>query len=263
MKRTMTGGVFILLTIIAVFMTGCVCSRPENTLSQVSTIDALLAGVYDGEVSLRQLLRMGDTGIGTFDCLDGEMIVLDGKVYQVRADGKVYTPPLDVQIPFASVIAFQPERHAVSRRDLDCTGLKQLLDELAPEKNLFYAFKIKGRFRTMQTRSVPRQKKPFPPLAEVVKHQPVFKMKNISGTIIGFRCPPYVKGINVPGYHLHFLSDDCTQGSHVLQFEMQKGAAVMLDCSNKFFMVLPVSGNGFNQTDLNIDRSRELYKAEH
>jgi len=251
---------FTLLT-ITYFL--CACSSPrQDSLSQVSTIDALLAGVYEGDVSLKQLLEMGDTGIGTFDCLDGEMLVLDGKVYQIKSDGKVYMPSIDTKTPFAGVVYFQVEDTLVSKQEIDYPSLKKMLDGIAPHKNLFYAFKIKGTFKRMQTRSVPRQKKPFPPLAEVVKNQPIFNMKNISGTIVGFRCPPYVKGINVPGYHLHFISDDRQHGGHVLQFEMFKGASVEIDCSNTFFMVLPRSGKSFNKVDLKIDRTKELHKVE-
>lgn len=252
---------FVLFALIAVFVTGCI-SQPENTLSQVSTIDALLAGVYDGEITLKQLLEMGDTGIGTFDCLDGEMIVLDGKIYQIRADGKVYFPPLYTTSPFAAVINFQAERRLILDRNVNYPALKKMLDKVAPRQNLFYAFKIKGSFQSMKTRSVPRQKKPFPPLAKIVKNQPVFNMKNVSGTIVGFRCPAYVKGINVPGYHLHFISDDRKHGGHILQFQLLKGASIELDCANKFFMVLPGSRNGFNKADLKIDRTKELHKVE-
>lgn len=245
----------------AAVLAGCV-SRPANTLSQISTIDALLAGVYSGEVSLRQLAAMGDTGIGTFDCLDGEMLVLDGKVYQVKADGKVYTPSPETTTPFAAVVYFRPDTTAATPDDLNFSGLQSLLDKYAPDKNLFYAFKIKGAFTSMKTRSVPRQKKPFPPLAEVVKTQPVFEMKNVTGTIVGFRCPAYVQGINVPGYHLHFISADRRRGGHILDFAMRQGARIETDRCSKFFMVLPAAGEGFNQADLKIDRSRELHKVE-
>ena len=251
----------ILFMAITFFMCACV-SRPENTLSQISTIDALLAGVYEGEITLKQLLERGDTGIGTFDCLDGEMLILDGKIYQVKSDGKVYIPSLETTTPFAALIHFQAERRLILDRDIDYPVLKKMLDQVASRRNLFYAFKIKGTFKSIRTRSVPRQKRPFPPLTEVVKNQPVFRMKNVSGTIVGFRCPPYVKGINVPGYHLHFISDDRQRGGHVLQFKMLKGASIELDCSNKFFMVLPDSGSGFNKADLQLDRTKDLHKVE-
>ncbi len=261
MKQKAIIGFFALLSAIAIFATGCI-SRPENTLSQVSTIDALLAGVYDGEITLKQVLEMGDTGIGTFNCLDGEMIVLDGKVYQVKADGKVYTPPLHITSPFAALINFQAECRLTLNQDVDYPALKKMLDKAAPRRNLFYAFKIKGTFKSMKTRSVPRQKKPFPPLVEVLKTQPVFNMENVSGTIVGFRCPAYVKGINVVGYHLHFISGDRKQGGHILQFQLLKGASIEFDCANKFFMLLPGSRTGFNKANLKIDRSRELHKVE-
>ena len=253
---------FIVSAAVSIFLSACNSPRTENTLSQVSTIDALLAGVYEGEITLKQLIAMGNTGIGTFDSLDGEMIVLDGKVYQVKADGKIYTPPLNTTTPFAAVINFQADDASLTKKDMDYPALQKMLDKISPRKNLFYAFKIKGNFATMKTRSVPRQKKPFPPLVEVVKNQPVFNMKNVSGTIVGFRCPAYVKGINVSGYHLHFLSDDRKRGGHILQFKMLKGAFVESDCSNKFFMVLPGSRNGFNEADLKTDRSKELHKVE-
>jgi acetolactate decarboxylase len=246
---------------LLLFTTGCVSSKPD-TVSQVSTIDALLAGVYDGELTLEQLVEMGDTGIGTFDSLDGEMVVLDGKVYQVKSDGKVYTPPMQTTTPFASVVAFSPERCLLSTGDINFNELQKILDEKAPRKNLFYAFKITGRFEFMKTRSVPRQKKPFPPLAEVVKNQPVFEMENVAGIVVGFRCPPFVKGINVPGYHLHFISDDRKRGGHILDFKMKQGAFIEIDSSDKFFMVLPSNRSGFDEANLAKDRSKELHKVE-
>ncbi|MDD5597134.1 MAG: acetolactate decarboxylase [Victivallaceae bacterium] len=255
-------GFFALTVCGTVFLAGCLAPRPADTISQVSTIDALLAGVYSGELSLGQLLEMGDTGIGTFDCLDGEMLVLDGRVYQVKADGRVYTPSGDMTTPFAAVIYFRPDNTLSSAEDLNFAALKSLLDKYAPAENLFYAFKIKGAFKSMKTRSVPRQKKPFPPLAEVVKTQPVFAMENIRGTIVGFRCPAYVKGINVGGYHLHFISSDRRRGGHILDFEMQKGAVIEIDRCNKFFMRLPESAAGFHKADLTKDRSRELHRVE-
>jgi len=261
MKNKNLFRLFTAAAALSIFISACNSPRTEDTVSQVSTIDALLAGVYDGEVTLKQLLAMGNTGIGTFDCLDGEMVVLDGKVYQVRADGMVRTPSLDTTTPFATVINFKADAAVRTEKDMDYPALQKMLDRISPGKNLFYVFRIKGRFANMKTRSVPRQKKPFPPLVEVVKNQPVFMMKNVSGTIVGFRCPAYVKGINVTGYHLHFISGDHKQGGHILQFKMLKGAYVETDCSNKFFMVLPESGRSFNKADLKIDRSTELHKV--
>ena len=252
----------LLLIVASVFIafTGC-STLPKNTITQISTIDALLAGVYDGHLSCSDLVKNGNFGLGTFNGLDGEMIVLDGKVYQVKSDGRVYTPPPETTTPFAAVSNFEAEKTFEVKKGLDFEALKKRIDAEAPEMNIFCGVKIKGRFTRMKTRSVPGQKKPYPPLVEVTKNQPVFNMENVSGTIVGFRCPAYVKGINVTGYHLHFLSDDLTQGGHILSFTADNGK-ISIDTYNKFFLILPEKNEAFDKTDLKIDRGDELKKVE-
>lgn len=254
--------VFLSLLTLLLFavVSGCT-SIPSGTLTQVSTIDALLAGVYDGHLSCSTLLEHGDFGIGTFNGLDGEMVLLDGKVYQIKADGKVYTPNPDITTPFASVAHFEKEKSFPLKSGVNYKELEALIDSEAPNKNIFCGIKIKGRFSKMKTRSVPGQVKPYPPLVEVTKNQPVFDMENISGTIVGFRCPSYVKGINVPGYHLHFVSDDLKQGGHILEFTADQGE-ISVDLYNKFYLILPEKSQAFEQTDLKIDRGAELQKVE-
>lgn len=253
------GCIFILIGLI---FCGCVTKTSTDTVYQISTIDALLAGVYDGELSLRELVTHGDFGIGTFDRLDGEMIVLDDSVYQVKADGHVYRPDLKMKTPFATVCRFMPERNMTLPAGLDVGQMHAYLDSLAPNPNLFYAFRIKGNFRRVKTRSVPGQHKPYPPLSEVTAHQPEFEMADISGTLIGFRCPPFVEGINVPGYHLHFLSSDKMRGGHVLEFDIRK-ARLEIDRLDRFVLQLPKETEDFAATDLSQDRTEELEDVEN
>ena len=243
------------------FLLSACAAPPQNTVYQASTIDALLAGVYDGDTSCRSLLQQGDFGIGTFDGLDGEMVVLDGQIFQVRADGQVYRPSHDTKTPFATVCHFNPEVTLPVAAGTDFEAIEDMLNEAAPNQNLFYAIKIKGHFRSMKTRSVPSQQKPYPPLREVTKNQPEFTMDDISGTIIGFRCPAYVKGINVPGYHLHFISSDRSKGGHILSFEIAHGQCE-LDALNQYALTLPVNSPEFAGTDLTRDRSQELQDVE-
>jgi acetolactate decarboxylase len=246
--------------ILMLGLSGCSTAVP-NTVTQVSTIDAILAGAYDGQVTCRELISHGDFGIGTFDNLDGEMVLVDGRMYQVKADGKVYSPSLDTETPFAVVVDFAPEVRMKLKRRLNFQSFVEMMDKKMPATNLFSAVRIKGRFESMRTRSVPAQKKPYPPLAEVTKNQPEFDMSNVSGTIVGFRCPPYVKGINMPGYHLHFLSDDLSSGGHVLDFVFDEGV-VEIDFCNRFLMILPEDDSAFSELDLGVDRSGDLEKAE-
>jgi len=240
---------------------GCAAPPPLNTVTQTSTIDVLLAGGYDGAMTCGELLKHGDFGIGTFDRLDGEMIVLDGRVYQVRADGRVYQPPAGLKTPFAAVARFAPDNALRLTQNLDYPQLQQALDAQLADPHLFYAIRITGRFSKMRTRSVPPQAKPYPPLTEVAATQPEFDMTDIAGTIVGFRCPAYAKGINVPGYHLHFISADRKQGGHILSFELDEGLAEIDRC-NKFVLIMPENAAARQQLDLSRDRSAELEKVE-
>ena len=237
------------------------CAGPSrNTLYQVSTIDALLAGTYDGDASLRDLRAQGDFGIGTYDNLDGEMVLLDGTFHQVKADGKVYAPDLDGETPFAAVCAFQPEKAFPVPPGADLAAVAALIDREAPNANQFCAIRIEGTFTAVRTRSVPPQKRPFPPLKEIAATQPTFDLSNVAGTIVGFRCPPFVAGVNVPGYHLHFLSRDRSRGGHVLAFELETGTA-QVDVLDRFVMQLPGTED-FATVDLARDRQQDLQGVE-
>lgn len=238
------------------------CQSPTpNTITQVSTIDAILAGAYDGQMPCRHLLSYGDFGIGTFDHLDGEMILLDGNCFQVKADGKVYTPAMTMTTPFASVVPFKKDMTLTLDKGLDFQELEGVVNKAVPNMNIFCAVKATGRFLKVTTRSVPAQKKPYPPLVEVTKHQPVFNLKSLSGTIVGFRSPSFVKGVNVPGFHLHFISDDLKSGGHVLEFTLEEGV-MEIDVCNRLLLILPEGESAFSQIDLSRDRTSDLEEAE-
>jgi acetolactate decarboxylase len=237
------------------------CGTPaRDTLFQTSTIDALLAGVYNGDLSCGQLLKHGDFGIGTFDRVDGEMVVLEGTIYQIKGDGKVYKPDPNCTTPFATICHFNPEKTISINTNTDYKRLEMLIDTAVPNKNLFYAIRITGQFSSINTRSVPAQNKPYLPLKEVTSNQPEFDMNNVFGTIVGFRCPPYVNGINVPGYHFHFINGERTRGGHVLGFEIIDGRCD-IDILEQFFLRLPDTKD-FAETDLSRDRNKELKDVE-
>ena len=234
---------------------------PREVLTQVSTLQALLDGVYDGVMPVGILKQKGDLGIGTLEGLDGELIILDGAAYQVQADGKVYAVSDDQKTPFASVTYFDADRTAALEPDMDFAEMQQFLGEWLPTENLFYAVKIEGTFSYVKTRAVPGQSKPYPPFLEVTRHQPEFEFTEVSGTIVGFRYPPYVSGVNMVGYHLHFLTDDKSAGGHLMDLEVKEGT-VSIDDTPGFLMVLPDEGSDFYQIDLSDDRQEQLEEAE-
>lgn len=242
------------------FLSGC--NMPSsNGITQVATIDALLAGVYDGHMSLQTLRSYGDFGLGTFEALDGEMILLDGTFYKVRADGKVYRPALSEQTPFASVTKFVSDYTETIQGPMDMPALEAKIDALVPP-NRFYAFIVRGEFRNIQTRSVPAQSEPYPPLAEVTKNQSVFTLSQVRGTLLGFRLPAFVQGVNVPGYHIHFLTDDFASGGHVLSFEMTAGTLEADTVHDWLHIYFPTASDSFGAADLTQDRTKELENVE-
>jgi len=259
---TFYSSIQILCAALVILLSGCSEEKleiQEQTVVQVSTIDALMMGIYDGTTTLENLSEWGDFGIGTFNKLDGEMLLLDGTYYQVKADGHVYKPESELKTPFATVTFFNPEvTYNVS--DFSYNKLKTKVDSLFLSTNLFYAIKLHGTFHSVKTRSVPAQQEPYPSLLEVTKNQPKFEAKSVMGTLSGFYCPPFVRGINVPGYHLHFISDELDFGGHVLEFELEKGF-LELDQINNFRLFLPTEGD-FLETNLNEDLSGDLEEVE-
>lgn len=237
------------------------CAAPRNSVTQVCTIDALLAGAYDGQMSCGALARKGDFGLGTFDKLDGEMILLDGRMYQVRADGKVYLPPASVTTPFAVVMNFRPERTHALTGSMTFHEFQTRLDALLPSTNVICAFRVTGTFRQMKTRSVPAQARPYVPLVEAARKQSVFELGQCRGTLVGFRMPDFVKGINVPGSHVHFLTADRRTGGHVLDFTMDGGTLELVVCP-QLDLLLPKDATALKDIDFSRDRSKELEKVE-
>jgi acetolactate decarboxylase len=247
------------IVILLAVMPGC--TAPVDGIVQYSTIDALLVGAYDGFVELEELDRVGNLGIGTFDRLDGEMIFLDNEFWQARADGKVVRMKATETTPFASVCEFRPDFTMDLQPADSLAALTGTLDGACKNTNGIYAVKITGNFPYLKTRSVPSQQKPYRPLTEVTKNQPEFEARNSSGTIVGFRLPAYVKSLNVPGWHLHFLSDDRSFGGHILQLELREGSC-QVDSLNRLTVELEKTGQGMAGLDLTKDRSEDLRQVE-
>ena len=198
-------------------------AHPHHALFQTSTIDALLEGEYDGDVDFAELEGRGDFGLGTLDALDGEMVALDGEFYQVKADGLAYEIDRRAKTPFAVVTFFEPNLFEEVSAPTDFDGFCAYLDRLVGGEAPCCAVRLDGRFEYVKTRSVPRQRKPYPPLAEVVRQQPTFELRGVRGSIVGFRFPRYAQGLNVAGYHFHFITQDRSAGGHVLGFRLASG----------------------------------------
>jgi acetolactate decarboxylase len=233
--------------------------KDRDTLYQVSILDALMKGDYDGKVTLSKIRRHGDFGIGTFDRLDGEAIELDGIFYRVGSDGTVHRLSGNVKSPFFMGTFFGTDIEFSVPGESDYLSLQKLINSRLPTGNIPYAIKVEGKFSYIKTRSVPAQNKPYPLLSEVVKGQSIFEFKDIEGTLVGFKIPDYMRGVNMPGYHLHFISRDRTKGGHLLACVINS-VRVKADDIDRFIMVLPGSPD-FYRLDFSA-AAGDAYKAE-
>lgn len=243
------------------------CTNPSQTPAEVpdqvyqySTIKALLEGGYDGDMTLGELATKGDFGIGTFNKLDGEMVVLDGTFYQVKTDGVASEISPEMKTPFVVLTHFEADTSFALTGKMDFEALLKSLDEAISTKNLFYAIRIDGEFKGLKTRSVRAQSKPYRPLGEVIGGQAIFPFEVTEGSMVGFCFPDYTSEINVPGYHLHYLNDERKKGGHVLALE-EITAMVSIDFIPNLYMALPASGD-FHNLDLSKDRTEDLDKVE-
>ncbi len=212
--------------------------REPHVLFQASTIGALLGGAYDGDLSFGELRSHGDLGLGTLNGLNGEMICLDGCFFRADAAGGIH-PVKDAEMtPFAVLTQFGP---TVDERIEGAASFAELgarLDQLAPEGAGSFAVRIDAEFELIHARSVPRQSPPYRPLAEVLAKQSVFDLHEVEGTMVGFRFPSYVEGIEVGGLHLHFISADRRRGGHVLD-SRSASLRVRIDASDQLHVELP------------------------
>lgn len=188
------------------------------------------------------------------------MIALDGDYYQVKADGVAYPVQSNMTSPFSTVTYFQVDQTVAIQNASNFTELSRQLDEELPSRNAFYAVRIDGSFPYIKTRSVPKQGKPYPRLADAVKNQSVFEFNNTTGTVVGIWAPEFAEGLNVPGYHFHFITEDRKAGGHILDLQVDEAEA-KVDITAGFAMQLPTTGDFYN-VDLTQDLQSELETIE-
>jgi acetolactate decarboxylase len=228
-----------------------------STLYQISISSALVEGVYSGSVLSSVLLEHGDFGLGTFEDLDGEMVILDGEIYQVADRVRHRTD--EFRVPFASITHFRAKSSFEIDNVACLKGIELACDQQRISDNLFYALRLDGAFETIHARAVhtvPQNTR----LLDAAGTQSEFHFKNIEGTLVGFWSPGYSSSFSIPGYHLHFISKDRTKGGHLLDCTTQKLKAGMQVLS-EYDIRLPESGP-FLTTDLSKDPASDLAKTE-
>ena len=229
------------------------------TLYQRSTIGALLAGVFDGTETVGDLLRHGNFGLGTFNALDGELVVHEGVAYQVTSDGRASLVSQGKRTPFAAVTQFIAEHALPVEKPLRRADAAALIHEAGRSENITMAVRITGRFQHILMRTVAAQTKPYPPLDEATSGEVEVTLSDVRGVLVGFRTPEFEHSIGVAGYHLHFLSDDRETGGHMLDFTLASGEIALMEITD-IHLSLPTSG-AFLTADLDPAGGEDKIRA--
>lgn len=238
-------------------------SEPAKTRANrvyfCAPVNALVEGIYEQKIPFSQIKEHGDFGLGTFDDLDGEMVMLDGEIYQITGDGQVNRVNEQALTPFACVTFYRPLSHDRLESDMPYADFQTWIEMLLPSPNIFYALRIDGHFSHIKVRSVPKQEN-YRPLVEVTKEQPVFDFEDIEGTLAGFYTPGFLGSVSVPGLHLHFLSADRRHGGHLLECRPRQVEAG-IQMLTTLELALPMSLD-FLTWDFQRDTEADLKKAE-
>ncbi|MDQ5893944.1 MAG: acetolactate decarboxylase [Actinomycetota bacterium] len=232
----------------------------DHALFQASTVSALLDGAYDGDLTFAELAREGDTGLGTLNGLDGEMIAFDGRFFRADVNGDLNEIGPEERTPFALVTRFESETSFEVEEPLGLEELQSLLDRdrsVAPVA----AFRIEGRFSAVKARSVPKQRAPYRSLPEVVADQNVFELGPADGTLIGFRFPAWAEGVEIGGYHFHFADHALRRGGHVLDLTIDSGT-VRVQHADDLHVELP-PGLELGSPDLATNTHEAIARVEH
>ena len=227
--------------------------KPSDKIYQYSVLAALANKIYDGNLTVAKVKEKGDLGLGTFNGLNGEMIVLDGEVFQFLADGTLLQPDDSELVPFTVVTFFDNDMELEFNVSTNYEKFKSFIEKNLQFKNMAYAIKIEGTFKSLICGSANEQEKPYSKtLSEALEDRPIFEYENISGTLVGFWYPKYVGKINVAGFHLHFISDDRKFAGHVIDFQTSD-IKVGIDYCDGFEIELPKTED-FEKADFDLSQ---------
>lgn len=184
----------------------------NDTVYLSSPADAMMKGIYKETATIGDVKLHGNFGLGTFDDLDGEMVMLDGMAYRIKTDGRTAIAGDDVKTPFACATFFNPVSFDEIEGEIDHREFLALMERITPSENMFYGIRIDGVFSRVKLWSVPKQD-PNRPIAHV--RPAISTFWDVYGTLAGFYTPKFLKALGIPGFHFHFLTDDRTFGGHL------------------------------------------------
>ena len=237
--------------------------KREHTLYQLALFQSVALGEYYGYRTIAQFKEHGDIGMGIFEAVNGELIMLDGVVYQALSDGSVIVPSDDVLIPYGNAAFFEADAQISHVAAAGFPELEGLLNEqvVRTGPNQFFFVKITGHFPYASVRSELKQEEPYRMLNIALRtDQLKYEYQNLDGTIVGLYCPPYMQSMNAPGWHFHFISDDRTKGGHMTAGSLSD-CSVQVNRISRFTVDIPDT-DSFNRKDLGQDVMAAIREAE-
>lgn len=238
-----------------------VSEKNTNVIYQHGTLALLVPGFLKGTTTIKELLTRGDTGIGSGEGLDGELIVLDGIAYNVKGDGTIIKVTMDYKVPFAN-IHFANYQKMNFCQSMSKDEINQQILNSAHISNVFFSIFIKGTFSNVKLRSGHKYNEPYPKLIQAAKAQTEFYKEKIKGILLGYYAPQLFHGSTVAGFHMHFLSEDHLFGGHIIDYYLEEGQVYnqVFDTLTQYF---PTNYQEFMQHDFAKDNlMQEIEKAE-
>ncbi|MEN8153459.1 MAG: acetolactate decarboxylase [Acidobacteriota bacterium] len=248
----------LILLLILVFSVPVISAENEKNVTQVSTINAILEGLYDGEITFGELKKFGNFGLGYFHELGGVVIGLDGEFFRFKENGLAEPAKDNDKSPFFTIVNFKPDNDNYTNRKFSYDQLKEYLYTMMPRKKSIYAIKIFGTFPKLQATTFPRQMKPYLPLAKILKTLVYQTFTNTEGALVGFYIPEIFSDLNIPGFHFHFLQKNKLRGGHIVDVNTDSITIEIVEISS-LKLILPGSSQ-FQKSDLSRNYTKDLGK---
>lgn len=236
MRRQLVRAVVVSVVVSAAFMPIASAADGDEWVQQIGTYDYLVSPNYAGLAPIKSASKGTTLGLGTFDRLDGELIMVGGESYRVSTDGTPVRIDGTQTTPFFESVKFTPKASGPVPPGTTCANLISGVNALAQSDKGIIAVRVRGTFSDLTFRSVPAQAIPYPPLSQVVAKQTLFPLGQRRAVLVGFRTGPDLAGTGAPGLHLHGLTADRKAGGHVIscvaggdvQLSVQRTAGVQV-----------------------------------
>jgi len=251
-----------LLLFVLLLSSVMIAAAGDKVVTQASTVNAVLKGMYDGTITFGELKKYGDFGIGYFDKMGGEALAVDGVFYRIKSDGLTEVIKDNDKTPFFIVTKFESDTDNFTNRKFDLKELKDYLLSMMPRKKSFYAIKVSGIFDNLKGRTFLRQAKPYPAIDQVLETQTEANFTNTEGILIGFYTPEFLEGIGIPGFHFHYLSKDKARGGHVISLNVNSVTIEFFEITR--FQILFPDNVDYQGAELGFTKKmrKELQKFE-